>query len=402
MRMKFNKSGQLLLVSAASLLVAGLVTACGTLTVDFVFVASSKAAGTNSYGEIDVFEVNSESGRMRQIPTSPFPSGGRNPVAEAVSSDNTNLYVVNHDDNSIVQFVIGSDGKLYPQNTVNTPGIFPVAVAVNGSNLFVVDTYQPLPACSNAAPCSGSVAVLPIASTGKLGTAVANGSLSYWPLSLPSSPKDILLPTGVNVLTSGSDVYAYVSTYDTTANTGYVFGFAVGSGGALSPLNGGLPFLAGTNPSSVTSDATGSYVYVTDYTQGKVWGYSVASGSGNLTQLSGSPFAAGDEPMAMVVDPAGKYAYVANSLDSNVTAYSISSGVLSYQGNTYATGSEPVAIGLDPSTKHFLYTANFLGGTVSAFELSTTDGSLLNTQYSPFTSNAQPTAVAAIPHGSKK
>jgi 6-phosphogluconolactonase (cycloisomerase 2 family) len=402
MRMKFNKSGQLLLVSAASLLVAGLVTACGTLTVDFVFVASSKAAGTNSYGEIDVFEVNSESGRMRQIPTSPFPSGGRNPVAEAVSSDNTNLYVVNHDDNSIVQFVIGSDGKLYPQNTVNTPGIFPVAVAVNGSNLFVVDTYQPLPACSNAAPCSGSVAVLPIASTGKLGTAVANGSLSYWPLSLPSSPKDILLPTGVNVLTSGSDVYAYVSTYDTTANTGYVFGFAVGSGGALSPLNGGLPFLAGTNPSSVTSDGTGSYVYVTDYTQGKVWGYSVASGSGNLTQLSGSPFAAGDEPMAMVVDPAGKYAYVANSLDSNVTAYSISSGVLSYQGNTYATGSEPVAIGLDPSTKHFLYTANFLGGTVSAFELSTTDGSLLNTQYSPFTSNAQPTAVAAIPHGSKK
>ena len=127
MRMKFNKSSQLLLVSAASLLVAGLMTACATLTVDFVFVASSKAAGTNNYGEIDVFEINSESGHMRQIPTSPFPSGGRNPVAEAVSSDNTNLYVVNQDDNTIVQFVIGNDGKLYPQNTVNTPGIFPLA-----------------------------------------------------------------------------------------------------------------------------------------------------------------------------------------------------------------------------------------------------------------------------------
>jgi DNA-binding beta-propeller fold protein YncE len=112
MRMKFNKSSQLLLVSAASLLVAGLMTACGTLTVDFVFVASSKAAGPNNYGEIDVFEINSESGSMRQIPTSPFPSGGRNPVAEAVSSDNTNLYVVNQDDNSIVQFIIGNDGKL--------------------------------------------------------------------------------------------------------------------------------------------------------------------------------------------------------------------------------------------------------------------------------------------------
>src|ERR1017187_2880143 len=164
MRMKFNKSGQLLLVSAVSLSLATLVTACATLTVDFVFVTSSKAAGPNNYGDVDVFEVNSESGMMRQIPTSPFPSGGRDPVAEAVSSDNTNLYVVNQDDNSIVQFIIGNDGKLYPQNTVNTPGIYPLAVAVSGTNLFVVDTYQPLPACSNASPCSGSVGVFPLLS----------------------------------------------------------------------------------------------------------------------------------------------------------------------------------------------------------------------------------------------
>ena len=48
MRMKFNKSSQLLLVGAASLLAASLVTACSqltqTLTVDFVYVASAKAA----------------------------------------------------------------------------------------------------------------------------------------------------------------------------------------------------------------------------------------------------------------------------------------------------------------------------------------------------------------------
>src|ERR1035441_86401 len=212
MRMKFNKSSQLLLVSVASLLVAGLVTACGTLTVDFVFVASSKAAGANNYGQMDVFEINSESGFMRQIPTSPFPSGGRNPVAEAVSSDNTNLYVVNQDDNSIVQFIIGNDGKLYPQNTVNTPGIYPLAVAVSGMNLFVVDTYQPLPTCSTADPCSGSVAVFPITASSSsppsdvLGTPLTNTSLStnYWPLSLPGSPNDIIVPTAINVLKSGT------------------------------------------------------------------------------------------------------------------------------------------------------------------------------------------------------
>jgi 6-phosphogluconolactonase len=433
MRMKFNKSGQLLLVSAASLVVAALVTACGTLTVDFVFVTSSKAAGANNYGEVDVFEVNSQSGVMRQIPTSPFPSGGRDPVAEAVSSDNTNLYVVNQDDNTIVQFIIGNDGKLYPQNTTNTAGIYPLAVAVNGTNLFVVDTYQPLPSCSTAAPCSGSIAVYPITvgpttpPSDMIGpNPVANGSLNYWPLSLPSSPNDVLEPTAINVLASGK--YLYVTAYDATANANYIFGFLVGSGGALTPLNGGAPlaggpfavgtcptaflnapFVVGTCPSAIASatiasgTTTNSYVYVTDTANGKVHGYSVASATGLLTSLSGSPFPAGDQPTAIVVDPAYPYVYVANALDSTVTAYSMSSGALTSLG-TYASGLQPVAIGIDPSTNHFLYTANYLGsginGTVSGFELSPTDGTLVNSQNSPYTSNAQPTAVAAIPHGS--
>src|SRR5580698_7017658 len=147
MRMMLNRSSQLVLASAVSLLAAGFLTACGTLTADFVYVTSAKAAGPDNYGEIDVFEVNTESGFMRHIPTSPFPSGGRNPVAEAISTDESNLYVINQDDNSIVQFVIGNDGKVYPQNTVNTPGIFPLAEAVSGTNLYVVDTFQPLPIC---------------------------------------------------------------------------------------------------------------------------------------------------------------------------------------------------------------------------------------------------------------
>ena len=404
MRMKFNKSSQLLLVSAASLLVAGLLTACGaTLTVDFVFVTSAKAAGPNNYGEMDVFEVNSESGFMRQIPTSPFPSGGRNPVAEAVSTDNKYLYVVNHDDNSIVQFVIGNDGKLYPQNTVNTPGIYPMAIAAAGSNLFVVDTYQPLPTCSTAAPCSGSIAVLPVtAASGSTASTirapVANGYLNYWPLSVPGRSGDIIVPTGVNVLASGADLY--VTAYDSTVtpHVGYVFGFSIGSGGALTALNGGAPFAAGTTPSSIASDAGGQYVYVTDSTNNQILGYQQQSG--NLVPMGGSPFGAGDQPTAMVIDPGGKFAYVVNSLDSSVAAYSMSNGALTRLGS-YSTGLQPVAIGIDPSTSHFLYTANYIGGNVSGFQLNSADGTLINTQDSPYNSNAQPTAIAAIPHGSQ-
>jgi 6-phosphogluconolactonase len=409
MRMKFNKSSQLLLVSAASFLVAGLMTACSTLTVDFVFVTSSKAAGANNYGEIDVLEINSESGSMHHIPTSPFPSGGRNPVAEAVSVDESNLYVVNQDDNSIVQFVIGNDGKVYPQNTVNTPGIFPLAVAVSGTNLYVVDTYQPLPICSTANPCSGSVGVFPITvgsgspPSDTLSSPVANGALTYWPLSLASAPTDVIVPTAINVLPSGA--YVYVTAYDSSVSpsVGYIFGFATSSGGALTPLNGGVPFPAGTHPSAVASDSTSSYVYVTDLAKGDVLAFSVASGL--MTTISGSPFPAGDQPTAIIADPVYPFLYVANSLDSSVTAYSIANGALTNLG-TYATGTQPVAIGIDPSTNHFLYTANYLGstvnGSVSGFELSPTAGTLLNSQNSPFTVVALPTAVTAISHGTSK
>jgi 6-phosphogluconolactonase len=424
MRMKFNKSAQLLLVSAASLTVASLITACETLTVDFVFVASSRAAGSDNYGEIDVLEINSESGYMRHIPTSPFPSGGRNPVAETLSTDNTNLYVVNQDDNTIVQFVIGNDGKVYPQNTSNTPGIYPVAATVSGTSLFVLDTYQPLPLCSTAVPCSGSISVLPITvgsgspPSDTLGSPVANGSLTYWPLSLPGAPNDIIEPTGINVVHSGA--YAYVAAYDATSGANYIFGFSVGAGGVLTALNGGgplgggpfaigtcssaflnAPFVVGTCPSAITSDSTGSYVYVTDEIHAEIHGYSVASGTGMLTPLASSPFPAGNQPSAIVIDPSYPYLYVANAQDSSVTAYSMSNGALTRLGG-YASGLSPVAIGIDPSTNHFLYTANYLGaginGTVSGYELSITAGTLVNSQNSPYIVNALPTAIIAISH----
>ncbi|MGO8933404.1 MAG: lactonase family protein [Terracidiphilus sp.] len=405
--MKFNKSSQLLLVGAASLLAASLVTACSqltqTLTVDFVYVACAKAAGADNYGEINVFEINSESGRMRQIPTSPFPSQGRKPVAEAVSVDYGSLFVVNEDDNTIVQFGIGTDGKLYPYNTVNTPGIFPLAIAANKTSLFIVDLYQPLPICSDAEPCSGSIGVFPLgtpngsSSPVTIGSPVANPAVSgnYWPLTLTgASANDVIVPTAVNVLSSGA--YVYVTAYDSsvTPTVGYVFGFAVSSAGVLTPLSGS-PFAAGVKPSAVASDASSAYVYVTDFSSANVRGYTV--NTGNLTPIAGSPFPAGNQPTAIVVDPSYPYAYVTNSQDSNVTAYSISTGKLTRIG-TYATGLQPVAIGIDPSTEHFLYTINFLDNTVSGFELSTTNGTLLDSQLSPFLTNVQPTAVAAIPH----
>lgn len=422
MRMKFNKSRQLALVSAASLAVASLVTACSqftqTLTVDFVYVASATAAGPNQYGQIDVEEINSESGAMRPIPSSPFPSGGRDPVAEAVSTDYGSLFVSNQDDNTIVQFVIGTDGKLYPYYTVNTPGIYPAKLAISKNALFSVALYEPLPTCSTAAPCSGAISVFPLAAGGSSSSApctatvclqspATNSALStnYWPLIVPGKTSDIVVPTAVAVLASGSDVY--VTAYDSSVSPsiGYVFGYSVGAGGVLTAL-AGSPYVAGVQPAGIASDAstTSPHVYVTDYKSGDVLSFAVSANSANAGALSAvGAYAAGDGPSGIVVNPTYPYAYVVNSLDATISAYSVSNGVLtrlgtSTGGGTYQTGEQPIAIGVDPSTNRFLYTINFLGSDLSGYEISTTDGSLLVSQNSPYGTNTEPTAVAAIPH----
>jgi DNA-binding beta-propeller fold protein YncE len=229
----------------------------------------------------------------------------------------------------------------------------------------------------------------------------------------------VLEPTAINVLASGS--YIYVTAYDATASANYLFGFSVGSGGALTALNSGAPlggapfatgscsytyaiapYVSGTCSATIASDSSSSYVYVTNARNGTVLGYAVGSG-GLLTPLSGNPYPAGNQPSAIVADSKYPYLYVANAQDGNVSAYSIGSGGALTSIGTYAAGVEPVAIGIDPSTNHFLFTANFtpdgVSGTVSDFELSATNGTLINTQNSPYASNAQPTAVAAIPHG---
>lgn len=398
MRMKLNKSSQLFLASAVSLVAAGLLSACSTLTTDFVYVTSAKASGTNNYGEINIFEINSDSGHMRQIPASPMYSEGRNPVAEAVSSDYANLYVVNKDDNTVVQFTIGTDGKLYAMNTVNTPGIYPMGIAVSASNAFVLDTYQPLSTCTSAAPCSGSIGVFPL-SSGKMSSYTSNGSLTYWPLCTSyskssgtyacASNSNVVVPTGIAVSKDGS--YVYVAAYDNAATTGYVFSFAVGTSGALTPVS--VLSSVGGKLTSIAVDATGSYVYTTDYTNGKVRAYTASAGA--LTALG--TYTAGNGASAIALNPTYAYAYVANAVDSNVIVYSVKNGALT-QVATYASGLEPQAIGVDPSKSQFVFTANFLGNNVSGWKMNVSDGTLMVSQGSPFSSNTNPTAVAAVPH----
>jgi 6-phosphogluconolactonase len=396
--MKFNKVGQVSLVSAIALILASSFTACNPVTIDYVYVAGNK----ESPGQIQTFLVDRVSGALSTV-NSTVSSGGVTPVSEAVSTDYKNLYVANQGDSTLVQFTVASGGALTVANTttLSTQGNTPVSIAMNaaGTLLYVVSKYQPgctsSTTVSGASTCSGgALAVFPVASSGALGTAITNGSLSYWPLGIN--------PTGVSSLADGDAVYA--TTYDPSAGLGYIYGFASTTAGALSTVSGS-PFEAGVKPVGIASTPTSRFVYAVDFSQNELIAYSVLDG-GVLHPLINGPFKTGNQPSAITIDPRGIYIYISNELDNTVSAYDISlptgtpSAAVNTTGSaTNTTGTEPVAILVDPGFGRFVYTANFLDNSVSGFELNSSTGTLTAAQSTPFPTVGQPAAITSIPHG---
>jgi 6-phosphogluconolactonase len=402
--MKFSKSSQLFLVSrvimipAIGLLLASLLTACQLVTVDFVFVADSAGSSSTSAGQIETFAVDSQSGALRKAkPT--VSSGGVGPVAMAVTPNYYHLYVANGSSKNIVHFSISTQGVLTAKDTV-TLATTPVAMTINANNnyLYVV-----------SGTTSATLTVYPLTvSDGSIGSAIEQIALT-----LPSNSGDTLVPTGVNVTANAS--YVYVSAYDSSAynpggsttssaNPGWVFGFAVGSGGALTATTNS-PYKSGVKPSAITSDPVNRFVYVTDYASNQLIGYSIQSG-GTLNFLLNGPFKTGSEPAGVVVDPRGLYIYLSNSLDSTIGGYTISlpTGTPSAIINTnsslvYATDTQPTAIGVDPALGRFVYTVNHLGNSVSGFRLDPDNGSVGTTQATPYPTGSNPTAMVMVPHG---
>ena len=178
----------------------------------------------------------------------------------------------------------------------------------------------------------------------------------------------------------------------------------MGTGGALTPA-AGSPWKAGIKPVALAADPTNRFVYVTDFASNQLIGYTIQSGS-VLSFLLNGPFAAGSEPTAIEVDPRGKYIYVSNGLSNTVTAFTISLSTGTPSATINATGSQvnttdtdPVSVVVDAALGRFVYTANYLGNSVSGFRLNADTGALTPTQATPYPAGLKPSVVATVPHG---
>jgi 6-phosphogluconolactonase len=415
--MKLSNIGRRLAAAASTALAAMAIVSCGASnTVDVVFVTNNK----QSPGQINVYYADSESGALRQLVDSPYPSGGVNPVYEVTSPNGKNLYVVNHDDNTIVQFAIGTDGKLYPLNTVNTPGTEPVAVAMNpaGTMLYVLDYYSPaapgLPSYTDLNPGPGSVSAFPVNADGSLGQPIvvstANNAdyspVQCFPTNLAITPNgNFLYVTNTNavVVTDAPPVSGTVPQLPASCpDSGTVSGFAVNSDGTLTST-GSLTSTGGSSePAGITADPDSGSLYVTDAALNQVYTFSIGS-SGGLTLAS--TLATGTQPMAATAFTSGsaKYLYVSNYIDGSLSSFSLGGAAPTPIGTITAGSSGPLCMVVDPDLQRFLYTADYVGGTVAGAELDPANGTVIQNEGSPYgTAGGQPTCVAAVPEKNGK
>jgi 6-phosphogluconolactonase len=411
--MKWNKMGRGTLASILSLALVS-VTACSRdYVLAYLYVTTAKPLTSSSPdGGISAYAVDYQIGSLTPLADSPIPAG-RNPVTLVASPNGLFVYVVNHDDSTIGEYKIGTDGKIYLENTYNVTGSNATAAAIDpaGAFLYVTFQYQVGPQgqqlYSPGSPGPGGITIFPIAGDGTLGTAST--------VNVGNNPVGIVVSR--TPATGGTGSFVYVIDQETTTTpAATVLGFSQNAtSGALTPTPGttiitdstgktvATGYKAGTTPSAIAVDPSARFVYITDEATNQIYGNTINT-DGSLTPISLSPFATGIFPVGVTIDPRGKFLYVANYSSSTVGAYAIdpASGLLtgSVGSASTATGTSPSCVAIEPALGIYLYTSNNLEGDVSALQLDPHNGGLKQVQNTPFPSSALPTCAVAVANGS--
>jgi 6-phosphogluconolactonase (cycloisomerase 2 family) len=411
------------------------VTACSNdYTVSYIYMATAK---TLPHGLINAYQVDYQSGFLRPLDDSPIDAGGRDTVGLVIAPNNLFLYTVNNFDSDVVEYAIGTDGKLYPENTYNIAGSLPTAAAIDASGkfLYVTFTYQNNPNGTElytpGNPGPGGISVFPINTDNTLGT--------------PFTVNVGRNPVGIATSPVGNYVYVIeqdsaVTTNTTTGNTGTnnLLAFQENaSTGALTPLPGvtivagnapsigypsgtcalatatACPTTVGADPTAILEDPTGTHLYVTDGVDDQIASYSIAAGVPTLISSGGVRVVADTEglPNGMTFDLSHQYLYVvnynANTIDTfavGSTGFTVSSGGQPARLASVQTGTGPTCLAVtgapsDASATHgeYLYTSNALSNNITAEQVNQQTGVLDQIAGTPFGGSALPTCIATAP-----
>ena len=188
-----------------------------------------------------------------------------------------------------------------------------------------------------------------------------------------------------------------------------VYAYTINAASGVLTLISGSPFTSAINsPDSVEVDPTGRFLMVADGCCPNAAGitvFNINATNGKLTVVAGSPFlppSGTSEPTGVTVDPTGRYVYVANGGSfgtGGATAYSIdaSTGKLTFLGTELPGGSAPWAITTDVTGSYVYMTSN--DSTIYAYAIKNATGEITNITGSPFAATAPTRGIAADPSG---
>jgi 6-phosphogluconolactonase (cycloisomerase 2 family) len=301
-----------------------------------------------------------------------------NPIALGVDPTGPHLYVANSGSNNLV---VGTPSTISSGNDVATFTIGGGGTLAEGAPALLTDNLSPtslaidpsgpyLYVGNNDLNADGAIAAFhPIA--GVLGAQIG------------TSPYEVPEPQGLAV----DSTHAFL--FSASAADSEVTVYPIAAGGTLpAVLPGPDPAATLASPYAVAASPTGLYVYITDTlalpatAAGTVTAYSYSASTGALTLVHAS-YPVGIGPEGIAIDPTGSFLYVSNTHDGTVSAFTISSvdGSLTVIGTyTSSTISEPSAspsaLAIDPSGQ-FLYVANGDSGTVTPFTITAGTGVLV-------------------------
>jgi Lactonase, 7-bladed beta-propeller len=432
--MKFRKLGRIALATAASLFIGFGTQSCYYYTEAYIFVTGSQ------YNQVASYREQNQTGQLTVAPHTPTSSGGVNPIRSVLLPGGRYLYVLNEGqptmdsagnitwkDGNISLFSVGGDGSLAYQLSYPSQGLGSIRLALSstGTNLYVLDQYQPgtssnvtpaTPSPTPATPCfdaannvyrpAGDITVFSVdPSTGRL-FVVQNQQqqnalgtpLSYFPIGC--GPIDFHLAPNYLYTAEASD--------PATGSTQVVYAYNASTNGQLIQVPGGAQPVGTSNMAVIGGSSTNKWIYILDNGSNLIYTFT-EGGNGLLSAVADG--AAANIPGALgmtslTTDSSDKYLYVANNTSiglgqpgSVISIFNITpgTGVPTIKGTTniaqdpYPTGSNPVCIFQDPSHQ-YLYTAGAVSNAVTASKFDPNTGSLTTlTKGSTFSTVGTPT-----------
>jgi 6-phosphogluconolactonase len=364
------------LCSVLILLALGM-TSCGTTstTASSSGILYASVQGNPSVSGISAFGIDLTTGVLSLsnygVKTGNKPAG--------IVATSTAMFVANSQDNTVSSYTVNADGTLTPATASAPAGATPLGIAVDPAGKFLYVVNQG----TFSDPTSGSISVFSIASGATLTAVGSPVSTATTGVSVGTGP--------VSVAVSPNGNYLYVA----NQFTGTVSGYSISAG--VLTLAPGSPYTVGTAPSAVAFSADGNFLFVANTGTNSIGAFAACTNKvltcvtpdGHLTAVAGSPFPAGLGPVAITVvaDSQDEYLFAVDQASNQISQYKVGvgTGVLTAASSAVSTGAGPVAIVVragagtilaDGGMTNYVYVANTVAGTISAFSYDTTIGTL--------------------------